>query len=111
MSKIYGMEKELEERGTFTRKDKQEKEELWTFTSEDKQPLQQRGQTPFPIAAMQWLLHQWTQRYLSQLFKSTLMSTPYHVSLFNWSSNKNFGGVALKVHMGADNHARQTEGC
>ena len=43
MSKIYGMEKELEERGTFTRKDKQEKEELWTFTSEDKQPLQQRG--------------------------------------------------------------------
>ena len=34
------------------------KEEWWTFTSEDKQPLQQRGQTPFPIGALQWLLHQ-----------------------------------------------------
>ena len=34
------------------------KEKWWTFISEDKQPLQQRGQTPFPIGALQWLLHQ-----------------------------------------------------
>ena len=71
------------------------KEKWWTFTSEDKQPLQQRGQTPFPIGALQWLLHQW---YLSQLFKGTLTSTPYHIDLFIWSSIKIFrGGVTLQV--------------